>query len=97
MSMLRLLAQIINFSNSSSLKFFITTVLILISISFFFASSIPEITFSKFPNLVILLYFFELIVSSDTLILLIPLSFNSFANFFNREPFVVKVISFKFV
>ena len=61
------------------------------------ASLIPSKTFSIFPNLVILLYFSGLIVSRETLILLIPFSFSSLAYFFNNVPFVVSVISFRFV
>ena len=96
-SIFNLLAQIINFSNSFSLKFFKATTFILTFILFFIASLIPLITLSKFPNLVISLYLFGFIVSREILIRLTPNFFNSFAYFANNVPFEVNVISFKLV
>ena len=64
---------------------------------FLIASSIPSKVFCKFPKRVISLNFFSMIVSSDTLILLIPFFFKSLAYLFNKLPLVVRVISFKLV
>ena len=64
---------------------------------FFFASLIPFITLFKLPNLVIFLYELSSIVSKDTLIRSTPFFFKSFAKISKRVPFVVKVISLRFV
>ena len=58
---------------------------ILTLILFLRAASIPSKTLSKLPKRVISLYLSLTIVSSDTLILFIPLSFNSSAYFFCVE------------
>ena len=70
-----LFAQLIRFVIWYSLKFLKTTVFILTLILFLSASSMPSKTLSKLPKRVISLNFSLTIVSSDTLILLIHLSF----------------------
>ena len=85
--------QLIRLSNSSSLKPFKATVLILIFSPTRFASDKPLITSSSVPHLVIFVNFSLTNESNETFTLLIPFSTNCSAYFSSKLPLVVSVNS----